>query len=152
MIPQAELPSDEYHRTLVQVMAWCRQATSHYMNQCWPRSLPPYGITRPHWVKTSLWSQRDRLFPVVYVVLKYRVTSYWLLCTAIHVAWKRTVIFEIWGVLGVCSKSYQCSFCHCQLCAILLWTLLYRWSAVMKFSLWHAWWMKYNKSNVLNLF
>ena len=24
--------------TLVQVMAWCRQATCHYMNQCWPRS------------------------------------------------------------------------------------------------------------------
>ena len=22
--------------TLVQVMAWCRQATSHYLNQCWP--------------------------------------------------------------------------------------------------------------------
>ena len=25
--------------TLIQVMAWCRQATSHYMSQCWPRSL-----------------------------------------------------------------------------------------------------------------
>ena len=33
--------------TLVQVMAWCRQATSHYLSQCWPRSLPPYGVTRP---------------------------------------------------------------------------------------------------------
>ena len=33
--------------TLVQVMAWCHQATSHYLNQCWPRSLSPYGITRP---------------------------------------------------------------------------------------------------------
>ena len=32
--------------TLVQVMAWCHQATSHYLNQCWPRSLPPYGVTR----------------------------------------------------------------------------------------------------------
>ena len=36
--------------TLAQVMAWCRQATSHYLNQCWPRSKPPYGITRPQWV------------------------------------------------------------------------------------------------------
>ena len=35
--------------TLVQVMAWCRQATSHYLIQCWPRSLPPYGVTRPKW-------------------------------------------------------------------------------------------------------
>ena len=37
---------------LVQVMAWCHQATSHYLNQCWPRSLPPYGVTRPQWVKS----------------------------------------------------------------------------------------------------
>ena len=28
--------------TLVQVMAWCRQATSYYLSQCWPRSLSPY--------------------------------------------------------------------------------------------------------------
>ena len=32
-------------------MAWCRQATSHYLNQCWPRSMSPYGITSPHWVQ-----------------------------------------------------------------------------------------------------
>ena len=36
--------------TLVQVMAWCRQATSHYLSQCWPRSLSPYDVTRPQWV------------------------------------------------------------------------------------------------------
>ena len=32
--------------TFVHVMAWCRQATSHCVSQCWPRSLPPYGVTR----------------------------------------------------------------------------------------------------------
>ena len=32
-------------------MAWCRQATSHYQSQCWPRSLSPYGVIRPSWVK-----------------------------------------------------------------------------------------------------
>ena len=37
--------------TLVQVMAWCRQATSHYLSQCWPKSMSPYGVTRPQWVK-----------------------------------------------------------------------------------------------------
>ena len=36
--------------TLVQVMAWWRQATSHYLNQWWPRSPMPYGVTRPQWV------------------------------------------------------------------------------------------------------
>ena len=30
-------------------MAWCRQATSHYLSQCWPRSLLPYVITRPQY-------------------------------------------------------------------------------------------------------
>ena len=36
--------------TLIQLMARCRQATSHYLYQCWPRSPMPYGITRPQWV------------------------------------------------------------------------------------------------------
>ena len=36
--------------TLVQVRAWCRQATSHYLSQYWPRSLSPYGVTRTQWV------------------------------------------------------------------------------------------------------
>ena len=39
--------------TLVQVMAWCRQATSHYLNQCWPRSLLPYGVAMPQWAKVN---------------------------------------------------------------------------------------------------
>ena len=37
---------------LVQVIAWCRQATSHYLSQCWPRSLSSYGVTRPQWVES----------------------------------------------------------------------------------------------------
>ena len=36
--------------TLVQVMAWCHQAVSHYLCQCWPRFVVPYGVTRPQWV------------------------------------------------------------------------------------------------------
>ena len=39
--------------TLVQVMAWCCQTTSHYLSQCWHSSLSPYGITRPQWVKNN---------------------------------------------------------------------------------------------------
>ena len=41
--------------TLVQVMAWCRQATSHYLSQCWPRSLSLYGVTRPQ--RVNAWRQ-----------------------------------------------------------------------------------------------
>ena len=38
--------------TLVQVMAWCCQATSHYLSQCWLRSMLPYGVTRPQWINS----------------------------------------------------------------------------------------------------
>ena len=36
----------EENSILVQVMAWCRQATSHYPNQYWPSPMWPSGITR----------------------------------------------------------------------------------------------------------
>ena len=41
-------PSDTIWRqrcgsTLAQVMAWCHQATSHYLSQCWPTSMLPLG-------------------------------------------------------------------------------------------------------------
>ena len=35
--------------TLVQVMAWCHQATSHYLSWCWPRYMSPYGVNRLQW-------------------------------------------------------------------------------------------------------
>ena len=44
--------------TLVQVMAWCRQATSNYPSQCWPKSL---SLTRPEWVNKD-WNQKNQPF------------------------------------------------------------------------------------------
>ena len=38
--------------TLVQVMAWCRQATSHYLRQNWLSPLLPNDLTRPQQVNT----------------------------------------------------------------------------------------------------
>ena len=40
--------------TLIHVMAWCHQETSHFLSQCWPRSMLPFGINVPQWVN-SLW-------------------------------------------------------------------------------------------------
>ena len=40
--------------TLVEVMAWCHHVTSRHLNQCWPRSLSPYGIIRPQWVTAEV--------------------------------------------------------------------------------------------------
>ena len=39
--------------TLVQVMVSCCQVTSHYLSQCWPRSMSPYHVTRWQWVKNN---------------------------------------------------------------------------------------------------
>ena len=38
----------------VQVVAWCRQATSHCLNQCWSRYMAPYGVTKPQWVDGNM--------------------------------------------------------------------------------------------------
>ena len=45
--------------SLVQVMVWCRQATSHYLSQCWPSSsMSPYDVTKPQWVNlATTWQQ-----------------------------------------------------------------------------------------------
>ena len=40
--------------TLVQVMACCLTAPSHYLSQCWPRFVSPNGLTRPQWVKNQM--------------------------------------------------------------------------------------------------
>ena len=38
---------DLWKSTMVQVLAWCHHhAISHYLSQCWPSSIAPYGITR----------------------------------------------------------------------------------------------------------
>ena len=35
-------------------MTWCRQATSHFLNQCWPSFMSPYDVTRDQWVKAIM--------------------------------------------------------------------------------------------------
>ena len=54
------MPEDlvDHNTTLVQVMPWCRQATSRYLNQCWPGSPTPCGVTRPQWVNTVFYSRQ----------------------------------------------------------------------------------------------
>ena len=48
--------------TLGQVMAWWRQATSHYLSQCWRAYLSPYGVTMVYWVKKLRSVQNDRYY------------------------------------------------------------------------------------------
>ena len=39
---------------LVQVMAWCNQAPSHYLSQFWPKFLSLYDVTKPQWAQTDV--------------------------------------------------------------------------------------------------
>ena len=48
--------------TLVQVVAWCCQAIRHYLSQCWPRSVLPYGIIRPQWVDAMHYGIQQLLY------------------------------------------------------------------------------------------
>ena len=53
--------SSDGKSTLVQVMASCHQATSHYLKQCWLRSILPYNITGPQWITFSADSEAQNL-------------------------------------------------------------------------------------------
>ena len=59
IMPQ-NLPGDK--SALVQVMAWCRQATSHYLNQRWPRSLTHICGTKRRWVNKVVGCQHKNLY------------------------------------------------------------------------------------------
>ena len=62
--------------TLVQVMAWCHQATSHYMIQCWPRYLLPYGVSRPQWINSLSLERCGYDFRYVNFKHNSRIASY----------------------------------------------------------------------------
>ena len=114
--------------TLVQVMAWCRQATSHYLSQCWPRSLTPYGVTRPQWVKwwhydmlSTLLAQLDCLFNSLFRLTssKYENQYYWPFVSGIHwwlvvsshkgpVAQKEVPFHDVIMSFESCNSGVQC--------------------------------------------
>ena len=55
--------------TVVQVMAWCCQATSHYLCQCWLSSLLPYGVARPQWVNEISQNQSSMVMKEVPIAI-----------------------------------------------------------------------------------
>ena len=81
------MPMDltDYKSTLVQVMAWCRQATSHYLSQCLSRSLSLYGVSRPQWVNKSACLGKCKLFALLW---KSSYCVSWYPCVSSHFACK----------------------------------------------------------------
>ena len=80
--------------TLFQVMAWCHQATSHYLSQCWPISLLPYGVTRPQWVKKD--ESNVQAFHSNLYVSTYLTVNFPLNLTSSGYHWMLTKISQLW--------------------------------------------------------
>ena len=103
-MPQ-DLPDDK--STLVQVMAWCRQATSHYLNQCWPRSPTPYRVNRPQWVKLVI---------LLFLHLMKQVTFYCLTaCNLFSLNQSNYTRFKIRGKMVIrhlCSRKFLCQILY----------------------------------------
>ena len=93
-----ELADDK--STLVQVMAGCHQATSHYISQCWPWTMWPYGSIRPQWVKA--------------LVCHTIVLFFWQVLNGIPCVlfeWKLSTIITHWG--WVSTVNYTISENQC---------------------------------------
>ena len=60
--------------TSVQVMAWCCKAPSHCRSQSWPRSMSPYGVSRPQWVKLISLSHDNFVPPVRHGIFHRPIT------------------------------------------------------------------------------
>ena len=77
--------------TLVQVMAWCPEATSNFLSQCCPRPVSPYGVTMswwfdPEYVLKDLGHKLHRCKSLCVYYLLFRLsTSYLLLRHLLHV-------------------------------------------------------------------
>ena len=56
--------------TLVQVMTWCPQAASHYLNKCRPRSMSTCGVPEPQWVNIFYY-----YFHIVFLIISTTIPS-----------------------------------------------------------------------------
>ena len=94
VLPYVSLVLPLFHRSRTEdwqvsrslVMAWCHQATSHYLSQCWPRSMSPNGITRPHWVNIITFWCCMKILPITHSRVLFKpitVTDGWDTCCEI---------------------------------------------------------------------
>ena len=106
---------------LVQVMAWCRQATSHYLSQCWLSLLSPYGVARPHVICLLFersWTGVIKSTAILTIPSStqigiIRVTSFfaWMSCYLVFSRYCSRVYHGIGYILIACWKPIFC-FAH----------------------------------------
>ena len=77
---------------LIQVMAWCRQATSHYLNQCWPIYMSSPSTNRPQWINTilvlSYFADIDQSFGIECrtTTITGEILHCWQDCSSLHIS------------------------------------------------------------------
>ena len=126
--------------TLVQIMAWCRQATSHYLSQCWHRFMSPYSVTRPQCVKihqiwrlclpTELFSMSDIVSPAKSNYSCSRST-----CPEIELCHKKIDIYFPYPMtvgwlakifkVSLCKKVWE--FCHAHALCTMVYSQIHSW-------------------------
>ena len=108
-------PSDD-KSTLVQVMAWCRQAASHYLSQCCPRSLSPYGVTRPQWVNITYHRSEKgvpwtALFITQFLCLETIDNTHWWLstrlCFLLRCYFQMTTVETLYNTINFCWSTHK---------------------------------------------
>ena len=91
--------------TLVQVMAWCLAAPSHYLSQCWPRwarSMSPNGVTGPQWVKRTL--VQCTTWHLYNGELKKKIMSVFTMCPLYDCLWYKYLVVQ----MSHCTSPITC--------------------------------------------
>ena len=103
-------------------MAWCRQATNHYLNQCWSRSRSPYGINRPQWSKQT--KSLSIPFPSFILTNSFIVFNFLIWLLRFAKTPKRA--FPTPGCFSFIQKSYFSNLAH-RLISTMGFPILVRW-------------------------
>ena len=113
---------------LVEAMTWCRQATSHCLNQCWPSCMLPYDVTRPHLVDMpdmNLIVQNfiANVFLVLCTIPPIEIYPYNFLrlccCLRKHVEFRWSIISTCWWSTGCILQTLIQSRYHCLLVLVI---------------------------------
>ena len=94
--------------TMVQVMAWCHQAISHHLSQCWPRFISPYSITRPHNVFKTWYRHKRSLWLPACGCHSIRVQTCQICAIFGNEFWNSPGITSL-VILNICKHVYQTS-------------------------------------------
>ena len=90
-------------------MAWCHQATSHYLGQCWPGSMPSYGITRPQWVNSIGLVQVYGILSALTMEIPQFCTWSLVISTVLHIITGIYFSFRIAFAQTLCSHGFTTS-------------------------------------------